>query len=221
MQQAANDFPWYALQIMARREKLIASALCSKGYEVFLPLYTCRRRWSDRVKEMQFPLFPGYLFCRFDLYHRLPILKTPGVMQVVRTCGSFDPVDDGEIAAIQAIVLSRLEAQPFPFLQIGQRVCIERGPLQGLEGILVESKMAFRLVVSVTLLQRSVAVEIDHDWVSPAGPPPGKSNIPARGLAGDHLVARQMDLKVPGRNPNSPERFSPLPTAASPPLMRT
>src|SRR5215510_15621908 len=115
-----NIQPWYALRIRARHEKLIAGALWGKGYEVFLPLYRSRRRWSDRVKELDAPLFPGYLFCRFDVLRRLPILTTPGVIQVVGIGKKIVPVDDAEITAIQSIITSQLAAEPWPYLCVGQ-----------------------------------------------------------------------------------------------------
>jgi len=160
-----DSFPWFALQIRSRYEKIAASLLCGKGYELFLPSYKSRRRWSDRIKELEVPLFPGYLFCRFNPLDRLPILVTPGVIQVVGTGKSPVPVDDAEIAALQTAVQSGLPRQPWPFLQIGQRVRVECGPLCGLEGILLDFKGRHRLVLSVTLLQRSVAVEVDGAWV--------------------------------------------------------
>ncbi len=162
-------FPWFALEIRARHEKFVADALFGKGFEVFLPVCLCKRRWSDRIKEIELPLLPGYLFCRFDPQNRLPILVTPGVRQVVGTGKTPVPVDESEIAAVQSIVVSRLQARPWPFLQVGQRVRIEQGPLSGVEGILLDSRKRDRLVVSVTLLRRSVAVEIDGDWAAPAG----------------------------------------------------
>jgi transcription antitermination factor NusG len=161
--------PWFALEIRARHERFVASTLYSKGFEVFLPLYISKRRWSDRIKKIELPLLPGYLFCRFDPKKRMPILVTPGVRQVVGTGKTPVPVDESEIAALQSIVVSRLQARPWPFLQVGQRVRIAEGPLYGVEGILLDSKKRDRLVVSVTLLQRSVAVEIDGDWAVPAG----------------------------------------------------
>jgi len=163
-------FPWYALQVRPRFEKIVASTLLSKGFEGFLPLYRRRSRWSDRVKEIEEPLFSGYLFCRFDVNRRLQIVITPGVIRVVGIGKVPMPVDDREIAAIQSIVLSGLQASPWPYLHVGQKVIIERGSLAGVEGILVAQKGSARLVVSVSLLQRSVAVEIDESWVWPAAP---------------------------------------------------
>jgi transcription antitermination factor NusG len=163
---------WFALRTKPQREKVVASALRSKGYEEFLPLYRSRRRWSDRIKEMDLPLFPGYVFCRFDVHSRLPILVTPGVLLIVGIGKTPLAVNDSEIAALQSIVKSGLQAEPWPFLKVGQRVRIDQGSLEGVEGILTAIKKPCRLVVSVTLLQRSVAVEIDQDWATPIGPGP-------------------------------------------------
>jgi transcription antitermination factor NusG len=169
-ESSSENHRWFALRIKARREKLVAASLRSKGYEEFLPLYHCRRHWSDRIKTLQLPLFPGYVFCRFDLHHRLPILVTPGVMLIVGCAKVPLPVEDSEIAALQAIVKSGLKAEPCPYLRIGQRVRIEQGSLEGLEGILLALKPQ-RLVVSVTILQRSVAVEIEETWARPISSP--------------------------------------------------
>ena len=160
-----GSYPWFALRVRSRYENTVATFLGGKGYEWFLPLYKSRRAWSDRIKEIQLPLFPGYVFCRFDLQRRLPILTTPGVVSVVGIGRCPVPIDDAEIAAIQTSVRSGLSSRPWPFLEIGQRVRVEYGPLCGLEGILLDFKGQRRLVLSVTLLQRSVAVEVDGAWV--------------------------------------------------------
>lgn len=162
-----GSYPWFALRVRSRREQTVATFLDGKGYEWFLPLYKCRRRWSDRIKEIQLPLFPGYVFCRLDMQHRLPVLTTPGVVTIVGTGKHPIPIDDGEMAAIQAAVQSSLRSRPWPFLQVGQRVRVEYGSLCGLEGILLDFRGQRRLVLSVTLLQRSVAVEVDDAWVVP------------------------------------------------------
>ncbi len=163
---AEPSLPWYALQVRPRWEKLAALALGQKGYDPFLPLYTSRNRWSDRYKDVSLPLFPGYVFCRFDLSRRLPVMTTPGILSVVGGRTPV-PVDSAELDAIATLVRSGLPASPWPFLKVGQRVRIERGALAGLEGILLSLKKDFRVVLSVSLLQRSVAVEIDRDWLSP------------------------------------------------------
>jgi transcription antitermination factor NusG len=163
----AVSHPWFALQTRCRYESFVAKQLRHKGYEILLPSYECRRRWSDRIKELELPLFPGYVFCRFNPLDRLPILVTPGVVRVVGFGKDPVPVDDSEIAAIQIVAQSGLPRQPWPFLQIGQKVRVECGPLCGLEGIFMDFKGRHRLVLSVTLLQRSVAVEMDGAWVIP------------------------------------------------------
>ncbi len=168
---------WFALQVRPRHEKTAACALRSKGFEEFLPLCTAVRRWSDRTKELRTPLFPRYVFCHFDLRHKLSILTTPGVTSIVGVGKSPTPVADSEISALQAIVKSGLPAQSWPFLQVGQGVRIEDGPLASVEGILVNFKNHHRLVVSVTILQRSVAVEVDRLWVTPIA---GQRRQPAR-----------------------------------------
>ena len=162
----AARYPWFALQVRMRYEAGVADHLKGKGYEWFLPLYKARRRWSDRIREVDAPLFPGYLFCRFNPHNRLPILKTPGVTQIVGYNHVPIPVDEQEIEAIRKLVASGVPNVPCAYLEVGSKVRIEAGALRGLEGILTELKGKRRLVLSVTLLQRSVAVEIDSDAVS-------------------------------------------------------
>jgi transcription antitermination factor NusG len=159
---------WYALQVQSRLANIASATLRGKGYEEFLPLYKARRRWSDRVKQIELPLFPGYLFCRFDPRDRLvPILSTPGVIGIVGAGKTLLAIPAEEIEAVGNILRSGLAAQPWPFLSAGSPIYIERGPLAGLEGIVTDADKTYRLVVSVGLLQRSVAVEIDRDWVRP------------------------------------------------------
>jgi len=160
-------YPWYALRVRSRYENTVATHLHGRGYESFLPHYKCRRRWSDRFKEIELPLFQGYVFCRFNPLNRLPILSIPGVVHVVGVGRTPVPIDETEIAAIQAAVKSGLARQPWPFLQIGHRVRIEYGPLCGVEGILLGFRGHHRLVLSVALLQRSVAVQVDEGWLQP------------------------------------------------------
>ena len=161
------SYPWFALQVRSRYENIVTAHLGGKCYEWFLPLYKCRRRWSDRFKESECPLFPGYIFCRLNPLDRLPILTIPGVVLIAGVGRIPIPIDESEIAAIRAAVNSGLPSQPWPFLQIGHRVRIEHGPLCGLEGILLEFRGHHRLVLSVTLLQRSIAVQVEDAWVTP------------------------------------------------------
>lgn len=172
------DFPWFALSVKPLREKFVGSVLAGKGYTEFVPLYRDRRSWSDRVKEIELPLFPGYIFCRLDLNNRLPVLVTPFVNFIVGAGKTPIQVQDSEVEAIRTIVTSGQDALPWNFLPAGCMARIEEGPLKGLEGILIEVKNQHRLVVSVTLLQRSVAVEVDRQWVRPvrmpSRPEPGR-----------------------------------------------
>jgi transcription antitermination factor NusG len=158
---------WFALRVKSKCEKLVATMAHNKGYQEFLPVYQCRRRWSDRVKSVELPLFPGYVFCRLNPEYRLPLLTIPGVLHFVGIGKTPAPIEDAEIATIQAAVQSGLSAEPWPFLTVGQRVRLEDGPLAGLEGILTEAPNKQRIIVSVTLLRRSVAVGIERHWARP------------------------------------------------------
>jgi transcription antitermination factor NusG len=180
MLEIAGGEYWFALSTKRNREKAVAELLRGKGYEEFLPMYRSRRKWSDRYKELQLPLFPGYVFCRFDPARRLHVLTTPGVSHVVGTGRLPVPVDDAEIDALRAVVASDLRVEPWPYLRAGERVVIEDGSLAGLVGILQEVRKSWRVVVSVNLLQRSVAVEVDRQWVRPVGTRSG-ATIPAGG----------------------------------------
>jgi transcription antitermination factor NusG len=164
----SDQLSWYVLQIRSKLGSVVSATLRGKGYEEFLPLYRARRRWSDRIKEVELPLFPGYLFCRFDVSDRLmPILTTPGVIGIVGAGKTPLPVDDDEIEAVRAVLRSGLAAQPWPLLPVGSKVYIERDPLAGVEGIITNTDNVYRLIVSVSLLQRYVAVEIDPEWARP------------------------------------------------------
>ena len=158
---------WFAVRVKSGTERVVAGIAHNKGFEEFVPLYKVRRRWSDRLKSAEIPLFPGYVFCRLHPQHRLPILTIPGAMHFVGIGKIPAPIDDAEIAAIQHAARSGLLVEPHPFLDIGQRVRIEDGPLTGLEGILIDFRKQHRIVLSVSLLRRSIAVEIDRDWVEP------------------------------------------------------
>jgi transcription antitermination factor NusG len=131
--------------------------------ESFVPLYLARRRWSDRIKELELPLFAGYVFCRFGGGERAKVLATPGVTSVVGFGNQPAPVTEEEIHAVRTMIASGLPVGPWPYLRVGERVRIEAGPLCGLEGILTQVKDVWRVVVSVELLQRSVAAEVDRD----------------------------------------------------------
>ena len=167
MDALKEDSRWYVLAVRNRFEKAIARNLRGKGHEEFLPLYRRASRWSDRTKHIDLPLFPGYVFCRFNPLNRLPILTIPGVNAIVGFGKTFIPVDECELNAIRAVMKSGNYCGPWPFLQVGERVRVEYGPLAGTEGIVLLCKNMYRLVISVNLLQRSVAVEIDRDCLEP------------------------------------------------------
>ena len=159
---------WFALQVRSSTESLVATCLTHKGYEVFLPTYRTRRAWSDRIKVVDRPLFPSYVFCRFQPAIRAaPVVTTPGVIRIVGCGSSPARIDDAEIDAVRHIATSRLSSGPWPFLSAGARVRIHSGPLAGIDGIVIDLKSEKRLVVSVSLLQRSISVAIDTAWVLP------------------------------------------------------
>jgi transcriptional antiterminator RfaH len=167
MQQSGSRKQWYALQLKARFEKVVAQHLRGKGYEEYLPTYRSRRHWSDRVKEIELPLFPGYIFCKFDVTDRYPLLVIPGVTSVVSSAGTPISVPEQEIIAIQRVVSSGMRYGPWPGMGVGQAVEVKYGPLRGLEGMVVEVKQNHHLIISVNLLRRWVSVEIDRDSVTP------------------------------------------------------
>ncbi len=166
----SEGFPqWFALVVKPRFDKAVARALESKGYETFLPLYKKHHQYGARSKSSELPLFPGYVCCRFDVHARLPIVTTPGVIQVLGAGNLPLPVSDVEINSLQTAIRAQIPIEPFAFAATGQRVQINRGVLAGMEGIVLESKPSLRLILSVKLLQRSVLLEIDRDQVNAGG----------------------------------------------------
>ena len=166
---------WYALTVRSRHEKAVADQLQAKALESYLPLYRARRRWSDRVKTIELPLFSRYVFCRFNFETRLKVLSVSSVVSIVGFGGKPCPIPDHEIETIQAIVGSGLPVSPWPFLRIGQRVRVTEGALEGLEGILARKSSGYRVIINMELLNRAVAVEIEQDMVravsgAPAAP---------------------------------------------------
>lgn len=179
LENIRSTFAWYALTVKPRHEKAVSAALRVRGYEEFLPLWRSRRVWSDRIKEIDIPLFNGYVFCRFGDDCRVAILRMPSVTSIVGFGNQPAPVDDREMESLKAIVASGLPMAPWPFLKVGQRIRIGHGPLTGVEGIVLELKKGWRVVVSISLLQRSVAVEVDSSSVAPsAGHAAGRQHRP-------------------------------------------
>src|SRR5579862_7339374 len=161
---------WLALQVRPRYEFITASILRGKGYEEFVPVYTTKRKWSDRTKNITAPLFTGYVFCRVDENIKIPLITTPGVMRIVGSCGGVAYIEDSEIEAIRTAERSGCEVQPWTYWQIGDQVQISAGPLAGLQGVLVAHKNKHRLIISVNMIQSSIAVEIDPDGVQRISP---------------------------------------------------
>ncbi|HSP05734.1 MAG TPA: UpxY family transcription antiterminator [Acidobacteriota bacterium] len=152
---------WYAVYTRSRHEKKVAAALHDRGVEVFLPLRTVINRWKDRRKELQLPLFGGYLFVRIMPEQRLPVLKVGGVVRFVGNAARPVPVPEEQIEAIRLLVESGLQYDPYPYLKEGMTITIRRGPLKGVEGILLAKKKKHLLVLSVDLIQQSAALEIN------------------------------------------------------------
>jgi transcription antitermination factor NusG len=162
-----QTLPWYAIHVRSHYEHLVSAGLRGRGYEDFLPLYRSQRNWSDRKKELDLPLFPGYVFCRLNVEHRQPVMCVPGVVSILGLGRTPVAVPEEELGAVRRVIQSGVAAVPWPFLRTGERVLIERGPLVGVEGTLVEIKSHLRLVLSIELLQRSVAAEVDRAWIRP------------------------------------------------------
>jgi transcription antitermination factor NusG len=162
----AHRTKWFALHVRSRHEKSVHAQLQAKQQDVFLPLYAAKRKWADRSRVVALPLFPGYVFCRFNLASRYSVLATSGVIDLVRAGAEPSAIENSEIQALQLIVSSRVAAEPHARLVKGQRVVMTRGPLNGLTGTLTSIRNSVRLVVSVELLCRSVLVEIDRDWIA-------------------------------------------------------
>ena len=157
---------WFAIRVKSRHEKKITWALRLRDFNAFSPLYSARHRWADRQKIVQLPLFPCYVFCQFGASQELFVLQTPGVIDVVRFGYSPAPINDNEIVALQRLTESGCNAEPCESLVIGQPVVIIAGPLVGLKGVVIQHKSKLSLVLSVTLLGRSVLVEVDRGCIA-------------------------------------------------------
>jgi transcription antitermination factor NusG len=155
--------PWFALQTRPRNERQVERLLTHKGYECFLPTYQQKRRWSDRVVELELPLFPMYVFCRFNLSACGKAVSTPGVTRIVGFGGQPAEVKVEEIKALQLLAQSHLLREPWAFIPDGTLVQVETGPLAGAQGVLCSRDDSRRLVIAVILLQRSVAVQLDEE----------------------------------------------------------
>lgn len=160
--EAAQSGNWYALYTCPRHEKRVAEQIERRNFSCFLPLYRSVRRWKDRRKELDLALFPGYVFVRMALANRLQILQLPGVVRLVSFNGQPTALPAEEIENLQGRLSGGLRIEPHPYLRVGRRVRVRSGPMQGLEGIVVRRTDRCRVVFSIDLIMRSVAVEVDE-----------------------------------------------------------
>lgn len=159
--------PWYALRVRSNREQTVAIHLRDRGFEEYSPCYKVTSQWSDRKRIVDRFIFPGYVFCRLDTSNRLPVLSVPGVVGIVGLGKVPIAIPDVEMERVALTIRSGLAVMPWPYLNTGDWILIEKGPLAGVEGILVRAKGSHRIVVSFNLLQRSVSAEVDREWVRP------------------------------------------------------
>jgi transcription antitermination factor NusG len=152
---------WYAIWTRSRHEQVVREQLEQKGIEAFLPTIPRWSRWKDRKKKIDWPLFPGYCFARFDANERLPVLKCTGVVNIIAFNGEIAPIPEGEINAIRQLVQSDLQYDPCPMITEGMTVEVTHGPLKGVVGKLVRKGAHARLVLSVDLIGQAVSVEVD------------------------------------------------------------
>jgi len=159
---------WYAACTCANHEKTVAKQLSERSVEHFLPLYDSVRRWKDRRVHLQLPLFPGYVFVRLTLCDRLRVLQVPSVARFVTFSGAPASLPDAEIEALMMGLEHGAQAVPHPYLKAGRRVRITAGPLEGLEGFVTRKKNNLWFVVSLDLIQSSIAVHVEADWLAPS-----------------------------------------------------
>jgi transcription antitermination factor NusG len=158
---------WFALQTHSRHEKIVRTELTKRDIEQFLPTVKRLSQWKDRKKEIEFPLFPGYCFARFSLESRLAVLQSPGVVHIVGSRGP-EPIPDSEIESLRIVMNTGARYETYPGLREGSLVEVKQGPLQGVKGVLVRHARPYRLVLSIKLIQRVVAVEVDASDVAHA-----------------------------------------------------
>jgi transcription antitermination factor NusG len=150
-----------------RHEKRVKEYLDARMVESYLPSYRTVRRWQDRRKEIELPLFPGYLFVRIAYRSRLQVLTAPGVVHIVSFDGTPAPICEDEIEALRRALSRGANCEPNPYIKIGRRVRVRNGPLCGVEGVMVRRKEGYRLIISIELIMRSVATEVDEADVEP------------------------------------------------------
>jgi transcription antitermination factor NusG len=158
---------WYVAYTSANHEKRVAAQLDTREVEHFLPLYESVRKWKDRRVRLELPLFPGYIFVHMALRDSLKVQQVPGVARLVGSDGRPAELPEEEIEALRASLESGARADPHPYMKVGRRVRVKAGPMTGVEGILLQRKGKLRVVISIELIQRSVAVEIEEADLEP------------------------------------------------------
>lgn len=158
---------WFAFRVRPRHEKAVSAALRQRGCSEFLPLMREKRKWANRLRHVDIPMFPGYVFSLVNRFSLLPVLSTPGVIDVVRAGSVPIAANREEIESLRFAIDSEVQMERCGYIEVGKTVQIIQGPLTGLKGILVNVRKSQRLVLSVSLLSRSVLIEIDNDWVAP------------------------------------------------------
>ena len=157
-----DESHWYALYTKSRHEKLVEEGLRKKGIETFLPLRKIIRHWSDRKKEIQEPIFKGYLFVQIPLSQQREVLQTQGSVRLVGFNAHPVPISEKDLNAVRRFVQEEISLDPYPYLETGSRVYIRSGPLRGVEGFIVRKDKQMRLVISLDLLFQSISVEVDE-----------------------------------------------------------
>jgi transcription antitermination factor NusG len=163
--ESSDNAHWYALVVKPRHEKVAQQILSNKGFETFLPVYRRLHSYGSRKRAFLLPLFPSYVFCRFQPDTWLPVLSTPSVIQVAGAGRTPLPIDDTEMESLRIAAAARCALSPHPYLEAGRKVRVAEGPLAGVEGVILKPKNSLRLILSITMMQRSVAVEIDSEQV--------------------------------------------------------
>ena len=157
---------WFALQTRSRHEKIVRHELAIRNIEEFLPTVKRLSQWKDRKKEIEFPLFPGYCFARFSLENRLAVLQSPGVVHIVGAHRP-EPIPDSEIESLRTVLNNRTRYELYPYFKEGCLVEVTKGPMKGVKGVFVRQARPYRLVLTINLIQRAVAVEVDASSVVP------------------------------------------------------
>jgi transcription antitermination factor NusG len=167
---------WYAIYTYPRHERAVADQLEHKGVETFLPMSSVESRWKDRTVRLQSPLFPSYVFTRILMADRVTVLKTPGVIRILSANGSLLPILDSEINAVRRCIAGT-GLEPHPFVETGAWVRVRSGPFSGLEGIVTQNNNRCKVVISISAIHRSIALEVDCDSLQPILPAKNLSRL--------------------------------------------